>query len=216
MIKKIVSQKLVLECLIVYGCVPFIIAITRPTGWIYIGLWGFLALALRELYSRGYSFKADWNWAAMNRANITTMLRRFVPCAVGMLIFTYIMIPDQLFSLPQQKPWVWLAVLVLYPLVSVVPQEILFRTYFLNRYSLFMSPHVLRLTCAIAFGWAHVALLNWVAVVFSMIGSPACALSMRCTAAIYLPSALAIIFTTGTLLASFLLFLHRAWTAKSA
>ena len=170
MLKKHVHQKLILECLIVYGSVPLIIAITRPRGWIYMGLWGFTALALHELRKRGYNFKHDWNWAALNRSTIMPILRRFLPCAIGMLIFTWILIPEQLFSLPHKKPLAWVAVMVLYPLLSVVPQEILFRTYYLGRYHLFMSPNTLRLTSAIAFGWVHIVLLNWVAVVFSMVG----------------------------------------------
>jgi len=84
-------------------------------------------------------------------------------------------------------------VMLLYPPLSALPQEIIFRSYFFCRFrSLFITddPHpsplpdreraakgkaqagegVLIVASALAFGWVHIVLQNWVAVAFSFAG----------------------------------------------
>jgi hypothetical protein len=43
--------------------------------------------------------------------------------------------PNNLFDLPRESPWLWLAVVIFYPLLSVCPQELLFRALLLHRYA---------------------------------------------------------------------------------
>ena len=170
---KAISQhrSLMVECLVVFGGIPLTIAIIKPHSWIYLVLWGLALLAWRAMVRHhNYDFRADWNGAALTRAVIIPIVQRFVPCALGMLAFTWFMIPEQVFSLPRDRPFVWVMVMILYPLLSVVPQEILFRSYFLRRYAKWLPPSMLFIASALAFGWVHIVLRNWVAVVFSMIG----------------------------------------------
>ena len=51
-------------------------------------------------------------------------------CAVAALLFYLFM----LLVLPRQRPGLRLLVLLLYPLLSVYPQELLYRTFFFQRY----------------------------------------------------------------------------------
>jgi len=60
------------------------------------------------------------------------------------------------FALPRERPRVWLVVLLLYPLLSALPQELLYRALFFRRYGdLFPTPALAMAACALAFGWAH-------------------------------------------------------------
>ncbi len=43
--------------------------------------------------------------------------------------------PDRLFDMPRQRTALWAAIVVLYPLLSVYPQELLFRAFLLHRYA---------------------------------------------------------------------------------
>ncbi|MGQ9685949.1 MAG: CPBP family intramembrane glutamic endopeptidase [Thiobacillaceae bacterium] len=75
------------------------------------------------------------------------------------------------FALPQQRPVLWLAILLLYPLISALPQELIFRVFFFHRYrALFPDPRTLPLVSAGVFALAHLVLGNWVAVLLSLAG----------------------------------------------
>jgi membrane protease YdiL (CAAX protease family) len=79
--------------------------------------------------------------------------------------------PERWLELPRERPGLWLAVMVLYPLLSVVPQELLYRCFFFRRYrSLWGEGRGAVLASALAFGWAHVVFLSWISVLLTLAG----------------------------------------------
>jgi uncharacterized protein len=87
-----------------------------------------------------------------------------VVLAVAVRIFA----PELLFSLVKRSPGFWALIMVLYPLVSVYPQEVLYRAFFFHRYhAVFGSGWTMILASALAFGFAHIILGNWLAMVLS-------------------------------------------------
>lgn len=75
------------------------------------------------------------------------------------------------FALPHERPILWLAVLLLYPVLSALPQELIFRVFFFHRYrGLFPAPWQLALVSATVFALAHLVLGNWVAPLLSLAG----------------------------------------------
>jgi uncharacterized protein len=79
--------------------------------------------------------------------------------------------PDLLFSLVKRAPVLWAVIMLLYPLLSVYPQELLYRAFFFHRYQpLFGSGWTMLLASAFAFGFAHIILGNWISVVLCLIG----------------------------------------------
>lgn len=79
--------------------------------------------------------------------------------------------PELLFSLIRRSPAFWSVIMVLYPLVSVYPQEVLYRVFFFHRYkALFGSGWTMFLASAGAFGFAHVIFGNWLALGLCTIG----------------------------------------------
>jgi len=158
------------ECLLLFAAFPLTLALLKPHSWIYITLWLVALLAWRVLQKEGYTLRGEWNWKALDAAVFKHILRRFVPIALLLLLFTWFVVPDRLFSLPLERPTVWVMVMLLYPLLSGIPQEVVFRSYFFRRYApLFSTPRAMMIASACAFGWVHIVLLNWVAVVFSAI-----------------------------------------------
>jgi uncharacterized protein len=112
-----------------------------------------------------------WHVAAFTRANVGTMLARFAVCALLIMAATAFFKPDMLFGFIREKPVLWALVMVLYPLISVVPQEIIYRRYVFARFSrLFASPMLLMLVSGLAFGFAHVVFDNSVAPALCAVG----------------------------------------------
>lgn len=160
------------ECLFLFGVLPLTIALLKPRGLIYWILW-IATLAclhtIRKYY--GYKFDLDWNVSAFTRDTIRPIFKRFGWLFLVLLAFTVFVIPERFLALPTQRPLSWLMIMVLYPLLSVVPQEIVFRSFFFRRYEKWLNtPKKMAIASALAFGWVHIVLLNWVAVVFSAVG----------------------------------------------
>ncbi|MGO2011465.1 MAG: CPBP family intramembrane glutamic endopeptidase [Pseudoalteromonas sp.] len=75
------------------------------------------------------------------------------------------------FSLPRNSFYDWLLLLLLYPLLSVLPQELIFRTYFFHRYKRIMPSKTVRIVIsASVFALAHIVYANVVAVILAFLG----------------------------------------------
>jgi membrane protease YdiL (CAAX protease family) len=161
------------EFVIIFFLTPLVLYLTRPDSVIYTLLWFFALLAWRMLHVHyQQSFREEWNIAALTRQEVKRILLRFLPFGVALTAFTWVMIPHQLYKLPLTNLPLWLGIMLLYPILSVFPQEIIYRSYFFKRYQPWPAQAMQRflLNC-FAFGWLHIVLHNWVAVVFSAIGS---------------------------------------------
>ena len=165
---------------------------TRAVRWIELGaLFGLLPAALAT-FARGLSlpvlfvaawlcltvlwrdptFQRDQLW---RREQLWTWLRGPLALALAagtlLAVGVYLVEPRHLFDLPRNSPWRWALVMLLYPTLSVVPQELVFRSFFFHRYGrLFGSPWVTTVASATAFAWAHIVLMNELAVVLTLLG----------------------------------------------
>jgi len=79
--------------------------------------------------------------------------------------------PELLFSFARARPVLWAAVMVLYPILSVYPQGIIYRSFLMHRYAaLFPSQWMMVLVSAIAFAWLHIIFRNPLAVALTFAG----------------------------------------------
>jgi uncharacterized protein len=105
------------------------------------------------------------------RPFLTSILIRDAVCLVGIGIAVYLLAPQLLFSLIRRSPWLWALIFLLYPLLSVYPQELLYRAYFFQRYEpLFGRGWGMLAASALAFGFVHIIFRNWLAVGLCVIG----------------------------------------------
>jgi len=96
-----------------------------------------------------------------------TVLPGTAALAAGCALFR----PELLFSFAREHSLIWLLVLLLYPLLSAVPQEIIFRTFFFHRYRrLFPGDVSMILTNGVCFGLAHLFFGNWFAPALTAVG----------------------------------------------
>jgi membrane protease YdiL (CAAX protease family) len=125
-------------------------------------------LLLRHDPTFGLAQLAHWGNV---RPFLTTILVRDAVCVVGLGIAVYLMAPQLLFSLIKRSPGLWALIFLLYPLLSVYPQELLYRAFFFHRYQpLFGRGWGMLLASALAFGFVHIIFRNWLAVGLCVIG----------------------------------------------
>lgn len=75
------------------------------------------------------------------------------------------------FHLPRERPLLWFAILIFYPLLSALPQELIFRVFMFHRYRLlFPGRWALPLVSATVFALVHLVLGNWIALLLSLAG----------------------------------------------
>lgn len=84
-------------------------------------------------------------------------------------LFTYYYSPQYLFYILSTDIQTWLILLIVYPLLSALPQEIIFRAFVFHRYKIILPNKQHRmLLSSVCFGFAHIFYANWIAVGLSM------------------------------------------------
>jgi hypothetical protein len=122
-------------------------------------------------------------WFILRRAGVPLLLRpfrkselrrvieRFAVFGLAILLFTVTFYPEKLFSLVYRDPLMWASLFLLYPLFSVLAQEVVIRLFFFHRYGhLIADERRLILFNALVFAYIHIAFTNPLAVLFSFAG----------------------------------------------
>lgn len=163
--------RLTLEILILFYGLPLAYVYGPRTKFVFMLLWPAAAVAFRVLW-RDPTFDRRRLWGTAGMAGPS---RSILPLfALGCLVLTGFVMwlaPNALFDLPRHHTAFWLLVITLYPLLSVLPQEIIWRALFFHRYGpLFGSTTMTLWASALAFSWVHVVMLNAWAVWLTLIG----------------------------------------------
>ncbi len=145
----------------------------HATRWnIHAALWIVTAYVLFWMKrTPDFSWPELWHGSGWAKRARNIALLRFLFSTLLIIGLTILLVPERLFSFPLQRPILWLAVMLLYPILSALPQEILFRSYFFRRYgNLFPQPWPMIAASAISFGFAHIVFHNWVSPLLCLIG----------------------------------------------
>jgi hypothetical protein len=130
-----------------------------------------VAIVWRKL-RRDPTFDAHklWNLGAVRSEWKFVLARAAVFCTLiglGVCLFLH----DRLFILVRRTPMAWLALMVLYPVLSVYPQEVFFRAFFFHRYRRLMGQGAGAIVAgASLFGFVHIVFGNWTSVLLSGAG----------------------------------------------
>ena len=162
MISKKVSK--IIEMFILFIVVPGILALSVTVvlklssvilALLYVG---FVTYKERKLFNFKVKFKKA-SKGYIIRTSVVFIL--IILLGIGIIQFVN---PDLLWSVVRQKPMLWFVILFVYAFLSVIPQELVYRGFFYNRYqSLFSNKQLFAVINVICFSWCHVFLLNiWV------------------------------------------------------
>lgn len=141
-------------------------------GWLFAILWGLGAYGLAVLARQpGFNWRYLWYGEGWHKADQKQALYLFLGLAALIGVFTYVMVPERFFGFPRERTELWLMVMLLYPVLSVIPQELLFRSFYFTRYR-DLLPGFWRMvgSNAFLFGLTHIMFKNWVAPLFCLIG----------------------------------------------
>lgn len=119
---------------------------------------------------RTFDHRALWNPGGAVRG-LPAVLGLFC-VGVGVLGWaTSALAPDLFLSFPRERPGLWLAVLIAYPVLSVFPQNIVYRAFVFHRYrSLFTTRTSMILASAAAFCFGHIVFENVIALAVTALG----------------------------------------------
>ena len=153
--------------------VPILLFINRATVGRYIipGLLVISTICLVVL-RRDPAFDRTQLW---NRRDLGFGFRRMLRMLLvgGAFITALVAIfrSDLLFNFPRERPQLWVLVMIAYPVFSVYPQEIIYRTFLFHRYRpLFPESNAMVWASGLLFGWAHILFGNWIAPTLTAIG----------------------------------------------
>ncbi|WP_250000906.1 type II CAAX prenyl endopeptidase Rce1 family protein [Actinoplanes sp. M2I2] len=148
--------------LLFFGLVGVLIAIDVPGGPIPVLL---VAGALIVVYLRRQRVSLTGSLDLRGVVGLWALVS--VLTVAAMAVFDR----DNLFVLPRENPGLWLLIIVFYPLVSVYPQELIYRAFLLHRYEpVFGTGKRAAAASAVAFGFAHLLFGNVIAVVATVAG----------------------------------------------
>lgn len=156
--------RLAAEFLLLFAGGPLLILWCRRPGILFALLW--LGALGAWFATRGVRRQSHDVWR-----DLRGVLLRFALLAPPIVLATWLWLPQDFLSMPRQRPVLWAAVMVLYPLLSVWPQEMLYRAFLFARYRpLFGGERACIAASAIAFGFAHVIFVNWIAIAMTTAG----------------------------------------------
>ena len=94
--------------------------------------------------------------------------------------------PEQFLAFPSERPVIWMVVMLLYPILSALPQEFIYRTYFFHRYKPLVSlKYGSVIFSTLAFSFLHIVYDNWWAVGLSFVGGLLFGITYRRTQSLF-------------------------------
>jgi hypothetical protein len=158
--------------LVFYGAVGAFLVVGSPGGPIppLLLLAGAGWLVLR----RDPTFDpTDLTRAGALRREMRSIIPLWTVAAVAAVVAVAALAPHRLLDLPREMPLLWLAVVVFYPLLSVYPQELIYRALLLHRYGpVFGGPgtRTAAAASAVSFGFAHLMFGSPLSVLLTLVG----------------------------------------------
>lgn len=126
-----------------------------------------LGLLLRD---PGFDRKHVWNLPGL-RADITRIMLVFLLGALLLSVIVFRTAPSSFLDLPRRHAVVWSMIMLFYPLVSVPPQELIYRVFLFRRYApIFPAPALRILVSAVTFSLAHIIFGNILALTLTLAG----------------------------------------------
>ena len=112
----------------------------------------------------GLKNKPDWNF----------ILLCFLIFFFLSFFYTFLVDKNLFFIFPREQPEIWLLVIILYPFFSVLPQEFIYRVFFLQRYKEILSKNLFikYLLNSFIFSFAHIVFQNYHAIIITALVSP--------------------------------------------
>ncbi|MCP5086295.1 MAG: CPBP family intramembrane metalloprotease [Rhodobacteraceae bacterium] len=157
-----------LELLGLFVCVPLFLALALPPDAMYPVLLGAGAMGIVLLH-----FTAGFRWRELRGplAVKPTVALAALTFAAALVLCLWLL-PERVLFLPLRAPQILLMIALFYPIVLVLPQELVYRALFYRRYgALFRSQSQAVWANAALFSFAHLMYWHWVVFLLTFVGS---------------------------------------------
>ncbi len=162
--------RLLAEMVTLYIGVPLVLALALPASTMFTILLGVTVLGLALLHlTPGFHWHDllhGWHrieWPIVLGIGVVTL------AAGSWLVF--LTNREAWFGLLLHRPGMMITILLLYPLLSALPQELVFRPLFFRRYAEILpaTPHAILLNAAL-FSFAHLLYWSWIVAAMTFVG----------------------------------------------
>ncbi|WP_290698540.1 CPBP family intramembrane glutamic endopeptidase [Lacinutrix sp.] len=159
-----------IELFVIFILVPVSFVIDFPV-WIkmIIGTFGFgyILYVLLKIDKNKFRITKNINWKAFCKQTVI----KGIAIALLTALYVFITDKDQLFTVVLNKPILWLVILFFYSFFSVYPQELIYRTFYFQRYeTLFQNKNLFIFVNAVVFSLAHLFFKNALVIVLTFFG----------------------------------------------
>jgi len=161
----------VAELLLLFLGIPLLIYFDRDfihPSMIILPVLLFIFIVLRRT--------TDFNWKELFRWQVPSRMvwrHGLIVLATLAVMLGYVLLfeRDQLFNLPRNNPWIFVALCFFYPVFSAFGQEIIYRTFLFRRFrTLFVKEWFFTATSGIAFSFMHIVYYDPVSMIITFIG----------------------------------------------
>ena len=171
----------IVEFSLLFLGIPISFALEFPV-WIkmIIGVLGFsyVVFVLLRVEKNQFKISDTLDWKQFWKQTFL----KLIGIAILTTIYMWIFDSSNLYSVIRNKPMLWVVILFLYSLFSVYPQELIYRTFFFQRYqSLFKNESLFILVNAALFSLAHIFFKNTLVMLLTFLGGILFALTFRKT-----------------------------------
>ena len=148
-------------------------------GFVYIV---FVILKIEKLH---FGIRPNLNWSTFFKQTIV----KFLIIVLLTTLYVFWFDSENLFVVVMHKPILWLGILFVYTLFSVYPQELIYRTFFFERYqALVKSKSLVVFINAIVFSLAHMFFRNTLVLFLTFCGGILFAMTYKNTRSTFLVS----------------------------
>lgn len=161
-----------LEFTLFYLGIPVLVWVTKSQDVLLPVLWlGGVFAWIMLRYGRGNQPVAPVVSRSALRKEAGFVFLRFIAVSVVLTVALYFYHREWLFWLPRKSLGLWGLIVVVYPLLSVFPQALVYRALFEHRYAMaFSSPRASLLVGVLIFCLAHIPFQNAWALAFTLPG----------------------------------------------
>jgi membrane protease YdiL (CAAX protease family) len=161
-----------LEFLLLFLVGPTLFAYTRHRIPAIPALWALTAYCLFILlHDPGFNRGSLWNAAPFGKYAPAILGLFALAAVIGVALMLRFGSPGLFLSFPRTRPRLWSLVMILYPVLSVYPQGIVYRAFIFERYrDLFGPTWAMVLASAFAFTYVHIVFRNRLALIMTLLG----------------------------------------------
>ncbi|WP_047546814.1 CPBP family intramembrane glutamic endopeptidase [Psychroserpens sp. Hel_I_66] len=158
------------EFFIIFILVPLSFSITYPLAIkMGIGIFGFMYVlfVLLRVEKNKFKIAPHLNWSMFFKYTFVQL----IGIAIVTTLYMWFLDKPNLYVVVLNKPLLWLFILFVYSVFSVYPQELIYRTFFFQRYqSLFKNDTLFIVLNATLFSLAHLFFGNVLVMFLTFIG----------------------------------------------